>query len=419
MSINPELEVSNKKNLAVSVNKVSKKFCRNLKKAYIYGLRDIGAEIIGRTRLSSQLRAAEFWALRNVSFELEQGQSIGIVGLNGSGKSTLVRIIGGLYKPDTGSVNIRGRVATLNVLGAGFNPLLTGRENIYNNMSILGLSKKEIDRCFDEVINFSEIPDAIDSPVRTYSSGMRARLGFACAVFTVPKILLLDEVLAVGDRKFRTKCYRKLAEIRESGTSFIMVSHNPVVISRTCDSAIYLKKGRIVEQGDVDTVMQKYEEDWSGNTKQASVRTVKTASRASETGIAIQSVFFRNNASEPIPTVFSGEPVVLCVKCGISIESEIAFDVLIRNVKQEDVVLEMSSARDGNWFNISPGETELLLYLPYCGIRPGIYLAKINVFRHPFYVYDNFHFEFQVKSRKAMNQGLFYQVRKWDINRLS
>ncbi len=162
--------------ILISVDNVSKKFCRDLKQSLFYGVQDIATELIGGGRKSDTLRSKEFWALKDVSFQLRRGEALGLIGSNGAGKSTLLRIISGLIKPDTGCVKVRGRLAPLIALGAGFNPILTGRENIYANMSILGLSTKEIEERFQDVIDFSGIDDAIDAPVQTYSSGMAARL---------------------------------------------------------------------------------------------------------------------------------------------------------------------------------------------------------------------------------------------------
>jgi lipopolysaccharide transport system ATP-binding protein len=231
-------------NIVLSVTGVSKKFCRSLKRSLLYGVKDVAAEMTGLRSRQDALRKDEFWALENVSFQVRQGEALGLIGKNGSGKSTLLRMIAGLIKADTGSIEIKGRVAPLIALGAGFSPILTGRENIYANMSILGLSKKEIKERFDDVVAFAEVGEAIDAPVQTYSSGMAARLGFASAIFTEPDILLIDEVLAVGDAKFQAKCSTKLAELSDKGTTFILVSHNSMVINAVCSSAIYLARGR-------------------------------------------------------------------------------------------------------------------------------------------------------------------------------
>jgi lipopolysaccharide transport system ATP-binding protein len=262
------------KEVVISVEQVSKKFCRDLKQSLFYGLQDIATDLIGGKRKSDRLRPGEFWALKDVSFQLRRGEALGLVGANGAGKSTLLRIISGLIKPDTGCVRVKGRVAPLIALGAGFNPILTGRENIYANMSILGLSTQAIKKRFDEVVDFAEIWDAIDAPVQTYSSGMAARLGFACAIHTEPDILLIDEVLAVGDIKFRMKCHRKLAKLRENGTAFVLVSHNPPAILNVCNSAIYLLKGQLIATGDIESVVRKYEEDLCLNGIEKSVGSV-------------------------------------------------------------------------------------------------------------------------------------------------
>jgi lipopolysaccharide transport system ATP-binding protein len=245
----------------IQIEQLRKKFCGNLRKSLWYGMQDIGSEIFGLKRQSHALRKEEFWALKDISFSIRQGESVGLIGSNGAGKSTLLRVISGLIKPDQGSVKVKGRVAPLIALGAGFNPVLTGRENIFVNMSILGLTPEQIKSRFDEVVEFSGLEHALDMPVQTYSSGMAARLGFSCAIFTTPDILLIDEVLAVGDLKFRARCYRKLAELKKSETTFIMVSHNPQSILSICDVGMYLKKGVLMGFGTTQSIMQQYEAD--------------------------------------------------------------------------------------------------------------------------------------------------------------
>src|SRR6202012_1950313 len=196
------------------------------------------------------LRAGEFWAVRDVSFALRRGECLGLIGHNGAGKTTLLKMLNGLIKPDSGKITLRGRVGALIALGAGFNPILTGRENIYVNAAVLGLTKKEIDLKIEKIIDFSEIREFIDSPVQSYSSGMQVRLGFAVATALEPDVLLLDEVLAVGDVSFQAKCFNTLARFRSQGTAFILVSHNMHQISRYCDQVLYLKRGQILSAGD-------------------------------------------------------------------------------------------------------------------------------------------------------------------------
>ena len=187
----------------IKVENVSKKYCRSLKHTMMYGMQDIARNSIGLKSCSDTLREGEFWALNDVSFEVKKGETLGIVGANGSGKSTLLKLLNGIFMPDKGRIEINGRVGALIEVGAGFHPMLTGRENIYVNGAILGMSKKEIDKKFDEIVDFADIGDFIDSPVKHYSSGMYVRLGFAIASHADLDILMVDEVLAVGDFRFK------------------------------------------------------------------------------------------------------------------------------------------------------------------------------------------------------------------------
>jgi len=214
----------------IRADNVGKKFAKSLRQMMLYGARDIVFGSLGFGEPSEYLRAGEFWAVDRVSFEVRRGEALGIIGPNGSGKTTLLRMLNGIFMPDRGTIDIDGRVGGLIHVGAGFHPMLTGRENIYVNGAILGMTKKEIDRKFDAIVDFADIGDFLDAPVKQYSSGMYVRLGFAIAVHADPDILLVDEVLAVGDRDFSLKCYQKMKEIRERGTTIILVSHNEYVI---------------------------------------------------------------------------------------------------------------------------------------------------------------------------------------------
>ena len=172
----------------IEVEHVSKAFCRDLKRALWYGLKDISGELIGQRRDRSTLRRDEFWALNDVSFQVRRGECLGLIGRNGAGKTSLLRLLNGLVRPDSGQITMRGRIGALIALGAGFNPILTGRENIYINGSVLGLSKREVDAKLDEIIDFAEVREAIDAPVQTYSSGMKVRLGFSVATAMEPDV---------------------------------------------------------------------------------------------------------------------------------------------------------------------------------------------------------------------------------------
>ena len=242
----------------VKVENVSKKFCRSLKRSLWYGVQDMTSELMGGSKHHHILRDEEFWAVKDVSFQLKSGEALGIIGHNGAGKTTLLRMLNGLIKPDTGSITVRGRMQALIALGAGFNPVLSGRENIYVNASVLGFSKAEIDRIYDRIVEFSGIGEFIDMPVQSYSSGMAVRLGFSVAAHMEPDILLVDEVLAVGDLAFKTKCQLRIQELRESGVAIILVSHNLHTISHTCARTITLEKGRVLYDGDTETAIDVY-----------------------------------------------------------------------------------------------------------------------------------------------------------------
>jgi ABC-type polysaccharide/polyol phosphate transport system ATPase subunit len=208
--------------------------------------------------LRGQMAFDEFWALRDVSYKLPRGKRLGIVGRNGAGKSTLLQVIARVVPPTTGRVIIRGRVAPLLQLGAGFDPELTGRENVFLNGTLLGMSQAEISKRFDSIVAFAELESFIDVRLRAYSSGMAARLGFAVATAAEPDILLLDEVLSVGDEAFRAKCLQRMREFSERGVTMIMVSHQPELILKECNRAIWLDAGVIRARGKPDAVLDAY-----------------------------------------------------------------------------------------------------------------------------------------------------------------
>ena len=409
--------------VVMSVNSVSKRFCRDLKRSLLYGVQDIAGEVFGAQRQDVQLRKGEFWALKDVSLELRRGEALGLVGANGAGKTTLLRIISGLIAPDHGSVEVRGRLAPLIALGAGFNPILTGRENVYVNMSILGLSKQEIDNRFDEVVEFAEIGEAIDSPVQSYSSGMAARLGFACAIHTKPDILLIDEVLAVGDIKFRGKCTRRLSKLREQGTAFIFVSHNSMAIMAVSTSAVYLHRGQLLLSGSTELVLQKYEEDLFLDGVAISETAVhfKEKKEAQSSGIDIISVFFQDSQGRMLDFVTSGEPAAFCADIRAHKHlKDISLRVAVREVSGEgNSVLSLSGLVDKNFFDVHKGKSRIVIDMQYIGFSPGIYTAKINVRQGKNYVFDALEsYKFVVKGDASMSQCKFYQPRSWHLQKI-
>lgn len=217
-----------------------------------------GAQLL-RDHLQNRRRSAEtFYALRNVSFSVEQGHSVAVVGRNGAGKSTLLSLITGLCPPTAGRVSVRGRVAALLELGSGFHMDLTGAENVALNAAMLGLSRKRTAQAFDEIVDFSGVGQFIHDPLRTYSSGMIMRLAFAVAVNVDAEILIIDEVLAVGDQAFQAKCFEKIFDFRRQGRTLFFVSHNASLVRRLCDRALWLDKGELISEGRADDIVQAY-----------------------------------------------------------------------------------------------------------------------------------------------------------------
>ena len=234
---------------AIIVDNVSMKF--NLSKEKVDSLKDYIIKSIKK-----EIKYNEFRALQNVSFTVEKGDRVGILGLNGAGKSTLLKVIAGVFKPTEGSVTKHGKMVPLLELGAGFDQQYTGKENIYLYGAMLGYSKEFIDEKYDEIVKFSELKDFIDVPIKNYSSGMKSRLGFSIATVVSPKILILDEVLSVGDAKFRKKSEKKVLSMFDSGVTVLFVSHSLAQVQRICNKAMILEKGKLIAYGDIDTISE-------------------------------------------------------------------------------------------------------------------------------------------------------------------
>jgi len=238
---------------AIKLEHVGMRF--NLSKEKVDSMKEYFIKLLKR-----ELKFDEFWALKDVSFVANKGDRIGVLGLNGAGKSTLMKVIAGVFRPTEGTVTRNGVIAPMIELGAGFDKQYTGAENIYLYGAVLGHSRKFMEEKFDEIVEFSELKEFIDVPLKNYSSGMRARLGFAIATVVKPDILILDEVLSVGDAKFRKKSEKKLMDMMDTGVTVLFVSHNLDQVKRICNKAMILEKGKLLEYGDIDTVAEKYQE---------------------------------------------------------------------------------------------------------------------------------------------------------------
>ena len=355
----------------VKIEHVSKKFCRSLKRSLWYGMQDLAGELIARNGANElRLRPQEFLAVDDVSLELRRGECLGLIGPNGAGKSTLLKMLNGLIRPDAGSITIHGRVGALIELGAGFNPILSGRDNIYVNGAVLGFSKKEIDRKFDVIVDFAELGESIDSPVYSYSSGMHVRLGFAIAANLYPDVLLVDEVLAVGDSAYRLKCMRSIREKVDSGMGIILVSHQMRNIMNICSRTIWLHQGRFREEGSSNEICLNYEKFM--------------ISSATGEGLALNATFSTPNGGVRFVQVaadgqeadncfeFSQDvPVEIC----LTIESERYFDSLFFNylLRTVDDVMIFGAREPLTPACADPNRYTIRWRLPAGILMPGTY----------------------------------------------
>ncbi|MBL8644797.1 MAG: ABC transporter ATP-binding protein [Rhodospirillaceae bacterium] len=321
--------------------------------------------------------AREFWALKDVSFEVRRGEVLGIIGRNGAGKSTLLQIICGTVTPTSGTVAVNGRVAALLELGAGFNPDFSGRENVYLNASIMGLSREETEARFDDIVAFAELADFIDEPVKTYSSGMFVRLAFSVAIHTSPDVLIVDEALSVGDFAFRNKCIKRVQELRAGGTTILFVSHDLSTLQLICDRAIWLDKGQVVEIGDPVSVSQNYH-------AAAPTESAATPARApvpqQRTDLARFTLF----------RVRRGEGAAFAARADIEFEFELealqalgetVFAVSVYRADGDWIIGQTSREAKVNWKPLSAGSTAKgRLVLENNLLGPGDYAAALGAY---------------------------------------
>jgi lipopolysaccharide transport system ATP-binding protein len=301
---------------AIKTNGVSKLYHLGARAQYGKTFREAIIDALNRANPFSRSGAgktnghADLWALKDVSFEIRPGEIVGIIGRNGAGKSTLLKILSRITEPTSGRAEIYGRIGSLLEVGTGFHPELSGRENIYLNGSILGMTRREIENKFDEIVAFAELDQFIDTPVKRYSSGMYVRLAFAVAAHLEPEILLVDEVLAVGDAAFQKKCLGKMSDVAKHGRTILFVSHNTAALLNLCDRGILLEKGRLVEDGAIESVIQKYlkgirtatPEDLSGYTD-----------RHGRGRVRFTRVRFEDESGNTVEHGISGEPLVVAL----------------------------------------------------------------------------------------------------------
>ena len=361
----------------------------------------------------------EFWALNDVNFEIMQGDRVGIIGRNGAGKSTLLKILSRITEPTTGKIEITGRVASLLEVGTGFHPELTGRENIFLNGAILGMSRAEIKKKFDEIVSFAEVEKFLDTPVKRYSSGMYVRLSFAVAAHLEPEILIIDEVLAVGDIQFQKKCLWKMEDVSaKEGRTVLFVSHQMGAIANFCNKAFLLDHGKITQTGSVSQVVNYYMAMDTNN-----VEYFKPAEKSCHKDIAIIKASSFDLAGNPVVNFTHNQEIVLLITCKVNnwisgAEVRVAVRDSIRNVFTTDTEL---ITQDGE----IPEEIHAKVVIPGGVLRPEKYFFKLATYLPNQIIFDLVEDAFSITvidggSRYAASEGLDYGCVfvdcKWSID---
>ena len=320
----------------------------------------------------------EFWALKGVSFDVPEGKTYGIIGHNGSGKSTLLKCMARIYQPNRGTITTRGKMSALLELGAGFHPELSGRENVYLNGSILGMSKRDVDRRFDGIVEFAGLEHFIDTPVKNYSSGMFVRLGFSVAITVEPDVLLVDEVLAVGDESFQQRCMEKFADLRSSGRTVVIVSHSLDTVRSMCDAAAWLDHGTLLKEGDAHEVVSAYLESVSDDRRAheqaaAPVDGDAAGGDAAE-GWHIRDVQFVDDAGRATQVVRTGSPVTIRVTLDVPAAGRIALGLGLYRTDGVHV------AGPHHRFETGDGGTRVVDYrIPRFPVAGGVYDLTVRV----------------------------------------
>jgi ABC-type polysaccharide/polyol phosphate transport system ATPase subunit len=336
----------------------------------LYGIKDIIRDLVGLPLESGILRSEEFWSLRDLSFSVNPGECIGVVGFNGVGKSTLLKLISGIMLPDVGRIQVARRIGTLIEIGAGFHPMLSGRENIYVNGAILGLKKQEIQQKLDEIIAFSGLEEFIDSPVKHYSSGMYVRLGFSIAVHTSPDVLLVDEALSVGDAAFRIKCLNKIESVKEQGTAILFVSHSEPQVSRVADLCLLLHNHRIAAFDTPHEVLRVY------RTLRANADSIPQAPLSkdlAEYQSEVQILSVEVAGPNGTNTAYTGELLKITVDYETSKEIKGVCVELRFWSSNELLVAVIDSAIKGRQFDLSPGKGHIQIEISDLVVTPDYY----------------------------------------------
>lgn len=322
-------------------------------------------------------RAQDFWAVRDVSFEVGRGEALGLIGHNGAGKSTILKLLSQITAPTKGEIRLAGRVAALIEVGSGFHPELTGRENVYLSGSILGMRRREIQAKFDRIVEFSGVGEFIDTPVKWYSSGMYVRLGFSVAAHLEPDVLLVDEVLAVGDAAFQSQCIERLNELRRAGTTMLFISHDLVSIEKLCDRVALIDKGRLIAHGEPHQVVSTYQQ-MTANSHVA--RMVDANPPMPDAAARVEGVSFHDVGGHEVLSARTGEPLAARVRYAVSRTVKDAVVELFYYSRDGRVLhCQQSTAVAGGELTLLPGPGAVEFSMPGIGLQPGVYAIGATI----------------------------------------
>jgi lipopolysaccharide transport system ATP-binding protein len=410
---------------AIIVDNVSKRFRAydsnrptSLKEAVLQGMRRVGTK-------------KSFWALDGVSFVVEKGIALGIVGRNGAGKSTLLRLIGGVGKIDSGHINVNGRLGALLDLTAGFHPDLTGRENVFITGVICGLTRKEIAERLDEIVAFAELEKFIDSPVRTYSTGMQMRLGFSIVIHTEPEVLLVDEVLAVGDLAFQKKCMDRIRALKDKGCTLLLVSHDTAQTRKICDRLLWLRGGRIVALGPTEDVLNGYVNELADETRRRTPNSANVTStqfgtslqpqtnRFGSQEVQIEAVEIFGSAGASTSEIPSGEQI--SVRIRYFAPKTVPGPIFSVSLSREDglICFDTNTAAQGIQLPPVNDRGEIVLHLQRVDLAGGRYFVDVGIFQHQWAFGYDYHwhvYPLTIQS-KRVDVGFLHPPHVWELAR--
>jgi ABC-type polysaccharide/polyol phosphate transport system ATPase subunit len=379
---------------------------------------DASQHVLLRKLRSLRRRSEEFWAVRDVSFEVARGEALGIIGHNGAGKSTILKLLSNITAPTSGEITINGRLSALIEVGSGFHPELTGRENIYLNGSILGMRRREIAAKFDSIVDFAGVSQFIDTPVKRFSSGMYVRLGFSIAAHLDPDILLLDEVLAVGDASFQARCIRRISELKEAGTTIVFISHDLGAVERLCDRVILMRRGEVAASGDTREVIAEYQR---ASTESDAPATKDERESFVDRKAKISAVAFYDGEGHELVAARTGDALTARINYVTHEAVPDAVFELFFYTGNRELLCHLSTEFDARRIDLDAGAGIAEFSCAELGLKPGIYYADATIKHRG--ALDDLDWQRHCATLRVdpgkMSRGQFFMPHEWRVTQRS